>query len=388
MDTKQEIFEEKLGEYLKASKEEKGRILDAVCSVTKVHRKAAIRRFGTLQAEDTGIPDKRGRSAIYTKAVDAALKEIWDMARQICAERLHPMISEYIFVLRRDGMWKHDEQTTTLLCQMSLATMKRKAAKFPKIHGRRKGKGTTDPSNLKEIIPIRRGPWKNPDPGFGEVDTVAHCGSTLQGDFAYTVQYTDVSTIWTCLSAQWNKGESATKESMIRIKSRLPFPLIGIDPDSGSEFINWNLKHWCDDEKVVMTRTRPSMKNDHARIEQKNYTNIREFVGYVRIDNFEAIKIMNELYAVLEDYINFFLPSVKCVSKERIGSRYIRKYDKAQTAYRRVLAHPKIGQKIKQQLQAKYATLNPKLLKQKSDRLIHKLYANKSAAQKKDYGNT
>ena len=388
MDTKQEIFEEKLEEYLKASKEEKGHILDMVCGVTKAHRKAAIRRFGTLQMEDSGIPDKRGRCAIYTKSVDAALKEIWDMAHQICAERLHPNIGEYVAVLQRDGMWKHDKQATLLLQKMSLATMKRSVGKFQKVHGRRKGKSATKPSNLKEIIPIRRGPWQNPDPGFGEVDTVAHCGSTLQGDFAYTVQYTDVATTWTCLAGQWNKGEEATKESMVGIKSRLPFPLLGIDPDSGSEFINWNLKGWCDEEKIAMTRTRPSMKNDHARIEQKNYTNVREFIGYVRIDNVEAVKIMNELYSVLEDYINFFLPSVKCISKERIGSRYIRKYDKAQTAYRRVLAHPKIDQQIKQQLQAKYATLNPKLLKQKSGRLISKLYAKKSVAQNKDYGNT
>ena len=130
------------------------------------------------------------------------------------------------------------------------------------------------------------------------------------------------------------------------------------------------------------------MKNDHARIEQKNYTNVREFIGYVRIDNFEAIEIMNELYGVLEDYINFFLPSMKCVSKERIGSKYKRTYDKSQTAYQRVLAHPLISNEAKERLKQKYATLNPKLLKQKSDRLIHKLYANKSAAQKKSYGNT
>ena len=137
-----------------------------------------------------------------------------------------------------------------------------------------------------------------------------------------------------------------------------------------------------------MTRTRPYMKNDHARIEQKNYTNVRRFVGFVRIDNLEAVKIMNELYEVLEDYINFFLPSVKCISKERIGSRYIRKYDKAQTAYRRVLAHTLITEEVKRKLQAKYATLNPRLLKQKSDQLLRKLYAKKSVAQIKGFGNT
>jgi len=388
MATKQEIFKEKVAEYLAAStKEDKGRILDIVCGATGAHRKAAIRRFRTLQLNDAGVPDRRGRPRIYTKAVIAALKEIWECANQICAERLHPMIAEYIAVLQRDGMWKHDMATTALLVQMSMGTMKNKLDALPHIKAK-KGKGSTKPSNLKEIIPIRRGPWENPDPGLGEVDTVAHCGSTLVGDYAYTVQYTDVSTIWTCLSAQWNKGDEATKESMKRIKSRLPFPLLGIDPDSGSEFINWNLKGWCDAEHVTMTRTRPYMKNDHARIEQKNYTNVREFVGFVRIDNPEAIKIMNELYEALEDYINFFLPSVKCVEKIRIGSRYIRKYDRAQTAYQRVLAHPNIDQQIKQQFRAKYATLNPRVLKQKSDRLLRTLYAKKSVAQSKDFGNT
>lgn len=148
------------------------------------------------------------------------------------------------------------------------------------------------------------------------------------------------------------------------------------------------MKGWCDSEKIVMTRTRPYMKNDHARIEQKNYTNVREFVGFVRIDNPEAVKIMNELYGVLEDYINFFLPSMKCARKERIGSRYVRKYDEARTAYQRVLAHPKIAEKVKEMLKQKYATLNPKILKTKSDQLLHKLYAKKSVAQAKCYGNT
>jgi len=387
MTTKQEIFKDKLEEYLVASKEEKGRILNMVCGVTHAHRKAAMRRFRTLQMKDEGIPDRRGRPIIYTKSVLAALKEIWECANQICAERLHPQIGEYVCVLRRDDMWKYDEETTTLLLRMSMGTMKNKLDVFPHIKAK-KGKGTTKPSNLKEIIPIRRGPWENPHPGFGEVDTVAHCGSTLIGDYAYTLQYTDVATIWTCLAAQWNKGDEATKESMKSIKSRLPFPLLSIDPDSGSEFINWNLKHWCDSENVTMTRTRPYMKNDHARIEQKNYTNIREFIGYVRIDNPEAVKIMNELYEVLEDYINFFLPSLKCIAKVKIGSRYVRRYDKAQTAYQRVLAHPLISEEVKIRLKEKYATLNPKILKTKSDRLISKLYAKKSIAQSKDYGNT
>lgn len=382
MATKQAIFEEKLVEYLDAGKEGKGLILDVVCNVSGVHRKAAIRRFRSLQLKDRSIPERRGRQRIYTSNITAALKEIWDTAHQICGERLHPMIPEYVSVFKRDKMWSYDEKTTTLLLKMSLATVKRRVGKMEKERGR-KGRGSTKPSILKEIIPIRRGPWENPDPGYGEIDTVAHCGNTLHGDFVYTVQYTDVATIWTCLSAQWNKGEEATKTSVERIKQKLPFPLRGIDPDSGSEFINWLLKGWCDERKIDMTRTRPYMKNDHARIEQKNYSNVREFMGYIRLDHPDAVSLLNQLYDILEDYINFFLPSQKCLSKIREGSRYRRTYDQAQTAYQRVLADSRIDVSIKERLQQKYVTLNPRVLKQKSDRLIQKLFKNQWSPDKK-----
>ena len=383
MATKQEIIKDKLGEYLKASTKEKGRILDVLEDVTGMHRKALIRRLKTLQLRSSGYEDNRGRPVVYGKAVSAALKEVWDMTHRICAERLHPMIREYVTVLSRDGMWKHGDEVTGLLLSMSLGTVKNRIDAFEHIKAGG-GRSTTKPSHLKEIIPIRRGPWENPHPGYGEVDTVAHCGGTLVGDYAYTVQYTDVATIWTCLAAQWNKGEEATTNSMASIRERLPFQLRGIDPDSGSEFINWHMKGWCDERSVEMTRTRPYMKNDHARIEQKNYTNVRQFVGYVRIDNLDVVEIMNELYKTLEDYINFFIPSMKCIEKMRIGSRYVRRYDMPRTAYQRVLEHPAIDESAKERLRTKYVTLNPRVLKQKSDRLLHALYAKKSVAPQAD----
>ena len=256
---------------------------------------------------------------------------------------------------------------------MSLATIKRRINKFHRIKYGHQGISSTKPSNLKEIIPIRRGPWVNPSPGLGEVDTVAHCGSSLIGDYAYTVQYTDVATIWTCLSAQWNKGQLSTKQSIERIKTRLPFPLLGLDPDSGSEFINWLLKGWCDDNQITLTRIRPYHKNDHARIEQKNYVNVRQFLGYTKIDQLARVKLMNELYDYLEDYINFFLPSLKCLTKARVGSKYQRVYDTAQTAYQRVLVHPDITSTVKVQLTAKYATLNPLVLRSKIDQLLKQI---------------
>src|SRR3989344_2713096 len=373
MATKQEIFSEKLGAYLGASKQEKGRMLDAICRITGGNRKAAIRRFRTLQMRPLQGGKKRGRKIVYCHDLLPLIRALWELSGRICAERLHPIIPEYIRVLKRHTAWQYDEKRTALLLRMSLGTLKNRIGGFERIK-KGGGRGTTKASHLKEIIPIRRGPWQNPLPGYGEVDTVAHCGYTLAGDFCYTTQYTDIATIWTGLAAQWNKGEEETRKSIERIASRLPFPLRGIDPDSGSEFINWHLKGWCDARGIAMTRTRPYMKNDHARIEQKNYTNVRHVVGYTRFDDPRHTGILNELYDTLEDYVNFFIPSMVCVKKERIGSRHVRRYDTAQTAYQRVLTHPAIDPMVKEKLRQKYATLNPLLLRQECDGVLQKLF--------------
>jgi hypothetical protein len=373
MAIKQEIFKEKLPEYCAASKEEKGQILTAVCAVTGTHRKAAIRRFRTLQLHPDAGKGRRGRKPIYGHRLTSLVRELWEISGRICAARLHPVIPEYIRILKRDGMWQYDEERTDLLLLASVATIKRRIDSFERIK-KGGGRGTTKPSHLKEIIPIRRGPWQNPEPGNGEVDTVAHCGYTIAGDYCYTVQYTDIATVWMCLAGQWNKGEEGTRKSIERIRDHLPFPLLGIDPDSGSEFINWHLKGWCDTQGIEMTRTRPYMKNDHARIEQKNYTNIRHVVGYTRFDDPQQGYMLNELYDVLEEYVNFFVPSMVCVKKERIGSRHIRRYDTAKTAYQRVLTHPTIDPSVKETLQKKYATLNPLLLRRNCDQILGKLF--------------
>ena len=371
MITKQEVLKDKLEEYLKADKPGKGHILNHLQAVLGFDRKAIVRRLNSLQIKDPHHIDQRGGKEIYGPRVTIALKEVWHVASEICAERLHPQLAELIRVLKRDKMWNHNEQTTKLLFVMSLGTMKNRVSKFPRIRNH-KGRSTTKPSSLKEMIPIRRGPWDNPDPGFGEIDTVAHCGSSLSGDYAYSVQYTDVALIWTCLAAQWNKGQHETLKSIQRIKRRLPVTMLGIDPDTGSEFINWLVKDWCDEQepKVELTRIRPYHKNDHGRIEQKNYVNIRQFLGYTRIDEAKRIKLMNQMYEHLEDYINFFLPSQKCLKKERTGSRYKRVYDTAQTAYQRVLGHSQVPKTAKEQLKLKYDRLNPKILKDKIERLL------------------
>src|SRR3989338_369974 len=221
MDTKKEVFQEHLGEYLKASRKEKGRILEALQIITEMHRKAVIRAFRREQMRDRMKPKKKaGRRIIYTPDTTAALKDIWKAGNEVCGELLHPMVAEYIEILKRDRMWNHGAEATEKLLHMSLGTMKQRVGEFFKIRRGRKGISATKPSTLKKLIPVFNGPWEDKPPGYGQIDTVVHCGSSLLGDMAYTLNYTDATTYLVIPRAQWNKGMEATRESMKAIKSR------------------------------------------------------------------------------------------------------------------------------------------------------------------------
>lgn len=376
MATKHQIIKEKLPEYLVARKDsDKGRqskILDAVVEVTGMHRKSVIRAFREKQMEShQKTPKKRGRKRIFTNDCVAALNEVWQCAHKICGERLHCCISEYVNILQRDNMWSYSSESTALLLRMSFGSVKHYCAQFARNdHTLHRGHSTTKPSELKEIIPIRRGPWDNPLPGYGEVDTVVHCGLTLFGDYCYSTQYTDVATCWCLLSGQWNKGQEATVISIEAMVSRAPFSVLGLDPDSGSEFINWHMKGWCDERGIELTRIRPGKKNDHARIEQKNRTCIRDYVGYNRLDVRGSEILLNELYSYLELYINHFQPTMKYTGKHinEHGKTTRRIYDRARTPYERVLEHSHVSDEVKQKLREVHITLNPKTL-------LHRVYA-------------
>jgi len=257
---------------------------------------------------------------------------------------------------------------------MSEATIKRRVALFMGSKQMKKGKSSTRPSQLKEIIPIFTGPWEGKPPGFGQIDTVVHCGSSLLGDLVYSVNYTDISTLWVSFSAQWNKGQKATRDSLKRIKEKVPFTILGMHPDTGSEFVNWYLKAWADESHIELTRSRPYHKNDNAYVEQKNGHVIRRFLGYSRIDQREVVAKMNELYDVLELYLNHFVASRKCLEKVRVGSKYRKTYDKGQPAYRRVLANSDISAEVKDKLKVEHEALNPLILKRRIDTLTSELF--------------
>ncbi len=375
MATKNNIFEEHLEKYLKATRKEKGVILTHVCFVTGMHRKAANRKFNRLQKKGTPPPSKRGRRTIYGPSVTAALKTVWETGGEVCGELLHPVTPEYIDILMRDGMWKHGKEATALLRTMSEGTMKNRVGTFMKARKRRKGLSATKPSHLKHIIPIFTGPWHDKPPGWGQIDTVRHSNSAY-GDAVMTTNYTDAATYFSIPRAQFNKGERATKETISVIAKRSPVSLRGLHPDSGSEFINWFLKDWCKTENIDLSRSRSNKKNDNMYVEERNGHVVRRYIGYIRLDCIEAIDSLNEVYDVLTPYLLHFVAVRRMTGKKKIKSKYQRTYEKkAKTPYQRLLEHPEVDEVTKEKLRIEHEKLNPMVFKKEIDRRISKLYA-------------
>jgi hypothetical protein len=380
---KHEIIRDKLAEYIKATKKEKGIILSNVMSVTKMPSKSLIRAFNRERKRSRlRSPPHLGRPKVFTTETEAALAFIWEQYDYPCAERLHDEIPEAIRIFTRDNMWNYSEHATKQLSVMSLGSMKVRTIAMAKKKGLMRGISTTRSAELLKSVPVFFGSWENKSSGNGQIDTVVHSGPKLMGNMAYTVNYIDVATYWQEPVAQLNKTEGSTIKSMKTIKQRLPFPLIGIHPDSGSEFINKLALPWFKANGIEPTRSRPHKKNDNCYIEQRNLVVVRKYVGYERYDCIEAVTAMNKLYEVLRLYLNFFQPTYKLVEKRKIvtigGNKQVKKsyrriYDGVKTPYKRVLARKDIGQSIKDKLTIEYESLNPKVLRDTIHTLTTKL---------------
>ena len=377
MTTKNNIYREHLSQWLKAKGDKKwrGEITDHICFVTGTHRKSVARSFKRIQLRSAGVSEKRGRKTIYTNDVIFALKEIWDIASEPCADNLHAVLSEYVRALKRDNCWKHGQEITEKLLAMSLGTMKFHVAKFTRKHFLAHGKSTTKAGSIHSLIPIRRGDWDTAPVGTCQIDTVAHCGHTLAGDFAYTVNSTDVATLWGDRRAQFNKGQEVTILSMESIEQSLPFRVLEWHPDSGSEFINWLCYDWCLTRGIELTRSRPNRKNDNCFVEERNGHVVRKWIGYTRLDAHEVVGALNAVYDVLTPYLNHFVASKRILSKERIGARWkVAREAVAKTPYQRILERSDVDEKIKEKLQTIHETLNPLTMKKEIDRKIQIMF--------------
>lgn len=371
------IIEEKQAAYaLARSVAEKSAIVDGIVLVSGMHRKAVIRALGRMKhrsVRHTAVPAMLGRPKKYTTECEAALAFVWTQYNYPSAERLEPQISEAVRIFRRDGIWSYSPVATEQLLGMSLGAMKVRTTRMAKQRGLLRGVSTTRRSDLLRSVPVFHGSWKSKGPGHGQIDTVVHSGEKLFGTMVYTVNYIDVATYWQELASQLDKTDVSTLQSIRVIAQRLPWPLRELHPDSGSEFLNDLVLTWARKRKIDVTRSRPHKSNDNCFIEQRNLSVVRKYVGYERYDCEAAVDAMNELYAVLRLYVNYFQPTFKLKGKEKrvdaAGKQYAkpykRVYDMTRTPYQRVLEHPDIPQATKALLTAEYETLNPKVLRER-----------------------
>jgi hypothetical protein len=355
--------------YLRADRRGKAVILDEFVASTGYHRKAAIR---LLRA---GPPPPRrghgGRPRSYSSVVVGALRVAAETSGWVCGKRLSPFLDELVPALEAEGVLRLSDTERAALVAMSPATVDRRLAPFRR-QLRPHGWGTTKPGTLlKHQIPVHTyTPWEEERAGFLEIDLVAHCGTTTAGHYLNTLVATDVATGWTECQAIWGKGQAAVVEALEQIRDRLPFPLLGIDSDNGSEFLNDHLLRWCRRRALTFTRSRPYWKNDQAHVEQKNWSVVRRLVGYDRYESREALAALQSVYEPLRLWTNHWQPTLKLVGKERDGARVRKRYDTAVTPYRRVLATVDLVAAAREHLDAEHAASGPVTLRRRLDAAI------------------
>ena len=360
--------------YRQASKKEKSRILDEFAKTTGYHRKHATAVLNGRRERAQGRI-RRPRRAQYGAEEADALAILAALFDDICSKRLRAAMDVELPRLYQAGILRISTACYENLLQVSPATMDRLRARYRPRPGQRRG--FTKPGTLlKQRIPIRTwADWTEDRPGFCEIDLVDHSGGQIvRGrEHAWTLCFTDVKTAWTECVAVRNKAQVHVFAAIKRARQRLPFPLLGIDSDSGSEFINDQLYRYCLEEEITFTRGRAGRKNDSAYVEQKNWSVVRRAVGYGRYDSPEKLELLNTLYARLHFYVNFFLPVMKLKEKVRVGSKVKRIYDDPQTPHARVLASQQVSEEDKAELREAYGYLDLIELKLRIDELQEQL---------------
>jgi len=360
--------------YQRAPRADKSRLLDEVITVTGIHRKAAIR---LLRRSPRGprARSRAGRPRRYGLEVAGAAEVLWQASGRIGAHRLHPFVPELLERLAQCGELTLAPHVDTLLRQASRPTLARLLAPARAQYPRRGATITRPGTWLKHEIPIRTfTEWDDARPGFLEVDLVAHCGSSTQGFYLCTLCAVDIASSWVELQAVWGKGQRRVGTAVHHVRQRLPVPLVGLDSDNGSEFINHHLFAWCRREGITFTRSRPWKKNDSAHVEQKNGAVVRHLVGYDRFASHAAYAQLTRVYQLARLHVNFFQPVQKLVTKTRAGARTRRFYDRAQTPYQRLCATGVLPPATRDELEALYQRLNPLQLRRDLEAALARLW--------------
>jgi hypothetical protein len=375
--SKREYLEAIYLRYKRAFRKEKAVILDEFCATCGYHRKHAIRLLRKFRRFIKPKHKKKGRKSLYNKnAIVKPLKRIWLAANLPCSKRLKAILPLWLpGYLQSHG--DLDEEVTDSLLTISHATIDR-ILKPIRVKYKGRGRSTTKPGTLLRIqIPIKTNQWDESRPGFLEADTVAHCGTSMAGMFAFTIDGVDIATGWTEQRAVWGKGERDVLVQIKDIEQSLPFDLLGFDCDNGSEFLNHHLlRHFSERKQPVQfTRSRAYHKDDNSHVEQKNWTHVRQWLGYHRFDNPDIVPLLNDLYKQeWRLFYNFFCPSVKLISKQRVASKTIKHYDSPKTPFQRIMESPYVAEDIKHSLTSVFKILNPFDLRKAIEDKLNKIF--------------
>lgn len=357
--------------YARRHKDGKSRMLDELCEQHGYSRKHAIKLLGAWLPKPKARP-RPGPEPRY-RPVHDVLEHLWQAAEQLCGKRLAPALPLWLphYAKHFNALLPCQQK---LLKEISPATIDRLLVDCKATPH---GLCATRPGTLlREQIPLAGEVWDENRPGFLEVDSVAHCGGSLAGDFIWSLTYTCLGSSWTEGRAVWNKGYQGVLTQTQDVEARLPFALRGMDFDNGGEWLNWQLVRFLQERQtpVQVTRSRPYHKDDNAHVEQKNWMWPRQLLGYQRLENPETVPPLNDLYRdVWGPLHNFFLPSMKLVEKRREGSRIIRRHDEPQTAYQRLLAGGQLKPKARKQLREQYESLDPFALAQAVEQRLKKI---------------
>lgn len=353
--TRTELLDALRQRYQLASKQDKAKILDEFVAVAGCHRKHAIRLLTrTRPAATTAAVSRR----TYDEAVREALIVLWEAADRICGKRLKAVLPDLVASLERHGHLALDPAVRQRLLAASAATIDRLLAPVRgTASGRKKRKKPTKPS---QQVPVRTfADWKEPLPGYLEIDFVSHGGSSMHGTFLWSLVATDVCSGWTEAVPLLAREQSLVTEGLAILRRQFPIPVLGIDSDNDSAFINETLLAYCQEHKLAFTRSRAYQKNDQAWIEQKNGAVVRRFVGYDRPTGMVTGQCLAGLFQVVRLYVNHFQPSFKLRSKTREGAKVKKVYHPPATPCARLLVHPAVAETVKGRLRTDEARLDP-----------------------------
>jgi hypothetical protein len=380
IDERRKYLRKMRARYVKAGRRERSHLLDEMEAVTELHRKSLLRLLGGgLERQ----PRNRERGRTYDKPVEDAIRSIAESLDFICAERLAPNLAWMAEHLIRHGELQASYEVLQKLESISISTTQRILRHLkqdqPTLVRRRAPRRKT---RIQEI-PTKRLPWDERRPGYFETDTVHHCGTTTSGEYVCTMQMLDVATGWSERVAVLGRSYVVMEDAFRRALARLPFPVLEIHPDNGSEFLNYHLLRFWHElvQGVTLSRSRPYHKNDNRMVEQKNSSLVRAYLGYDRLDTVAQTWMVNQLYDKMWLYYNLFQPVMRLQEKiylpqqEGQSARVTRRHDQARTPFDRLCETEAITKEHKTQLQRLRAQTNPRRLRQEIYDLIDHIFS-------------